>query len=523
VSQVHDPTAPVPPDDLESLSRETLIVLVREQFAHVEELNRKIAALTHELARLRRWQFGKRSEKVTGTTGGAEGNAPAGAEAPASPPPKPRRKARPHGRQRLPEHLPRHRIVLAVPQEQRTCPGSQQPMTQIGEEVSEQLDFVPATLRVLQHVRPKLACRHCQDRVVVASLPPQAVEKCLASPSLLAHVVTSKYADHLPLNRLAGMLGRQHVTLTRSTLCGWVGAVADALAPLHELMKKDVLASSYVCADDTGVPFLDWPRDRTSRGHLWDYVGDKQHPHVVYDFSRDWSNTAPLRSLEGYQGYLQADAYKGWDAVYARSSRVIEVGCMAHARRLWFEAKDTDPQHALQAIALIRQLYDVEEEARGMPPEGRKHLRQAKAAPVLATWRTWMDGLAGALLPKSPIGQAWTYTNNQWCALVRYLENGALEIDNSAAERALRPVAVGRANWMFAGNEEGGRRAAILYSFVQSCKRNGIDPLRYLTDVLERLPTHPRRELASLLPRSWAARQVEAAEDIAVAEGRASA
>jgi transposase len=521
VSTSEHATVPAVPDDLESLPRERLIALVKEQFTHVEELRRKIEALTHELARLRRWRFGKRSEKVTGQAVAAAGDAPAGGEAATAPPPK--RKARPHGRQRIPSHLPRCRIVLEVPQEKRACPGCQRPMRTIGEEVTEQLDFVPATLRVLQHVRPKLACRHCQDRVVVAPRPLQVVEKCLASPSLLAHVVTSKYADHLPLNRLAGMLARQGVELPRSTLCDWVGAVADALGPLHDLATADVLASSYLRADDTGLPFLDAPRDRTSRGHLWTYVGDERHPHVVYDFSRDWSNTAPLRFLATYAGYLQADAYKGWDAVYARSSRVIEAGCMAHARRFWFEAKDTDPVHALQAIAFIRQLHDVEEQARGMPPEGRAHLRQEKSAPVLATFRTWMDGLDGALLPKSPIGQAWTYTNNQWRALVRYLENGEIDIDNSGAERALRPVAVGRLNWMFAGNEEGGRRAAILYSFVHSCKRNGIDPLRYLTDVLERLPSTLMPDLATLLPRSWAARHAKASEHRALAESAVSA
>ena len=493
------------------------MALVREQFAHVEELNRKIAALTHELIRLRRWKFGKRSEKVTRGTDGAVGTAPAGAEAPPPPLPKPRRKARPHGRQRLPEHLPRHRILHEIPEAERTCRGCQQPMTLIGEEISEQLDIVPATLRVLQHVRPKLACRHCQDRVVVAPLLPQAVEKCLASPGLLAHVVTSKYADHLPLNRLAGILGRQGVALTRSTLCGWVAATAEALTPLHELMKQDVLASFYLRADDTRVPYLDPPRDRTSTGHLWAYLGDRAHPHVVYDFSSDWSNTWPLRFLEPFIGYLQADAYKGWDAVHARNPRVVEVGCMAHARRYWFEAKDTAPVCAMKAIAFIRRLYDVENEARDMPPEGRKHLRQMKAAPVLPEFRTWLDEQVGSFLPKSPIGQAWTYTNNQWSALVRYLEHGELEIDNNGAERALRPVAIGRVNWMFAGSKEGGRRAAILYSFVQSCKRNGLDPLRYFTDVLTRLPTHPRRDLASLLPRSWAARRAALAEDPALA------
>jgi transposase len=521
VSQVHDPTARVPPDDLESLSRETLIALVREQFAHVEDLHRKIAALTHELARLRRWRFGKRSEKVTSGTDGAEGSVPAGAEAPA--PPKPRRKARPHGRQRLPEHLPRHRVLHEIPEAERTCPGCQQPMTVIGEEIAEQLDIVPATLRVLQHVRPKLACRHCQDRVVVAPPPPQAVEKCLASPGLLAHVVTSKYADHLPLNRLAGILSRQGVALTRSTLGGWIGAAAGALAPLHELMKQDVLASSYLRADDTPVRYLDPPRDRTSTGHLWTYLGDRAHPHVVYDFSSDWSSTWPLRFLQPFTGYLQADAYKGWDAVHARNPLVVEVGCMAHARRYWFEAKDTDPVRAMKAIAFVRQLYDIEDETRGMPPEGRKHLREVKAAPVLAELRSWLDAQAGSFLPKSPIGQAFTYTNNQWSALVRYLEHGVLEIDNNGAERALRPVAVGRLNWMFAGNEEGGRKAAVLYSFVQSCKRNGIDPLRYFTDVLVRLPTHPRRDLARLLPSAWAARSAAAAERLALAAGGACA
>jgi hypothetical protein len=239
------------------------------------------------------------------------------------------------------------------------------------------------------------------------------------------------------------------------------------------------------------------------------------HPHVAYDFSADWSSTWPLKFLEGFAGYLQADAYKGWDAVHARDPRVVEVGCMTHARRYWFDAKDTDSVRAMKAISFIRQLYDVEDEVRGMPPEGRKHLRQVKAAPVLAGFRTWLDAQAGSFLPKSPIGQAFTYTDNQWSALIRYLEHGELEIDNNGAERALRPIAVGRVNWMFAGSDDGGRRAAVLYSFVQSCKRNGIDPLRYFTDVLTRLPAHPQRDLASLLPASWAARHAAPRDDLA--------
>jgi transposase len=520
VSATRDATSKPSTDELASLSREGLVALVLEQFEHIEELRGKIAALTHELQGLRRWRFGKRSEKLTAqTANAAQDQTPAGGAAPA-PDPSPRkapRRARPHGRNRLPEHLPRKPIRHEVPEADRICAGCHQPMTQIGEDVSEQLHVVPATACVLQHIRPKFACPRCRDHVVSAPLPPQAVDKCLASPALLAHVVTSKYADHLPLNRLVGILNRQGLNLTRSSLCGWVGATADALGPLYELLKKDVLASAYLQADDTTVPFLVPRLVHTKTGHLWVYRGDREHPHVVFEFSPDWKNGWPLRFLATYQGYLQADAYKGWDAVYARNPLVIEVGCMAHARRLWFEAKDTDPNRALRALSFIRQIYDLEDEAREMPPEGRKHLRQLKAAPVLATFRAWLDHLAGSLLPKSPLSQAWTYTHNQWSALVRYLEHGELEIDNNAAERALRPIALGRANWTFAGNEEGGRRAAILYSFVASSKRNGIDPLRYFTDVLERLPTHPKDDLVSLLPRWWKARPAEAANELAAA------
>ena len=503
---------------LDQQPRESLLALVRELRELTREQDGRIASLEHELAQHKRWRFGRRSEKLKGKPS-AQGTVPAGAAAGQAPP---KRKARPHGRGKLPEHLPVDRAEHELPEADRICPGCQRPRTRIGEEVGSRLDFVPGYFRRRDDVRGTFACRFCQDEVKTAPLPPQAIPRCLATPSLLAYVVTSKYADHLPLNRLARIFKRQGVTLTRSTLCGWVGAVAQALAPLYELLRRDVLLSRVLGADDTTLPYLDPPRDRTRTGHLWCYFGDAHHPHVFFEFSPNWQNRWPLATLEGWQGHLQADAYKGWDAVFKRDPKVLEVGCNAHSRRKYFEARQTSSALATVALGYFRELYDVEREAKGMSPEGRRFLRQLKAEPVMRRFRVWLDEVRPKVLPKSPIGKALTYANNQWDALSRYLVDGELSIDNNATERELRMVAVGRANWMFAGDENGGHRAAIIYSFVASCQRNGIDPLAYFTDVLSRLGEHPRDDLAALLPRNWKPKAVTPANKIVTATAQAA-
>jgi len=330
------PPQPFSVDDdawLDQQPPDILLVLVKELRALTHEQDRRIASLQHELEQHRRWRFGRRSEKLSGKPP-AEGTTPPGSpdgQAPSDPASvAPKRKARPHGRGKLPENLPVHRVEHPPAEAHRICPRCQKPRTRIGEDGGSQLDYVPGYFRRLEHVQGKFACQFCQDEVVTAPQPPQAVPRCLASPGLLAYVVTCKFADHLPLNRLSGIFKRQGIEITRSTLCGWVGAVALALDPLYGLLRRDVLDSLILGADDTTLPFIDPPRDRTRCGHLWCYFGDKHHPHVFFEFSPDWTNSWPLQTLKGWQGHLQADAYKGWDAVFKRDPKVIEVGCWAH-------------------------------------------------------------------------------------------------------------------------------------------------------------------------------------------------
>ena len=317
-------------------------------------------------------------------------------------------------------------------------------------------------------------------------------------------MITAKYADHLPLNRQGDIFARHGVELARQTLCDWIAEGAKLLEPIYVDLKARVLAGQVVQTDDTTVPVLDPDRTQTRDGRLWVYVGDTSPAEIVYAYTPSRSRAGPMEFLGEFRGYLQADAYAGYDAIYA-AGRVVEVGCWAHARRYFWEAKESDAARALVALGFIRQLYALETEAKGLEAEARRALRQAQSKPVMERFEQWLDEQADIVLPKSPIGEAVGYARGQWTALTRYLEDGALAIDNNASERALRRVVTGRKNWLFCGSDEGGKRAAILYSIVATCKAHAIDVWAYLTDVLERIPTHPDRRRAELLPRNWKA------------------
>jgi transposase len=374
----------------------------------------------------------------------------------------------------------------------------------IGEETSEQLDYQPASLFVTEHVRFTYACHACESTVVTAELPAAPIDKGRPGPGLLAQVITAKYADHVPLNRQVDIFRRHGVTLARQTLCDWVATTAAALTPIYEDLKARVLASAIIHTDDTVVPIQDRARTETRDGRLWVYVGDGRPGDIVYDYTADRSRAGPGAFLAHFRGYLQADAYAGYNALYA-TGRIVEVGCWAHARRYFWDAKASDPLRALPALAFIQQLYAVEREVKDVPAEIRRARRTEQALPVLARFRPWLDEQADRVLPKSPIGEAVGYARAQWTALMRYCQDGALAIDNNVSERALRRVVTGRKNWLFCGSDAGGERAAILYSVVATCKAHGVDPWAYLRDVLERIPTHPNRRRAELLPRHWKA------------------
>jgi transposase len=480
--------------------------LIIELHATLEEKQRRENQLAQQVEALLRRLYGPRSERIDpaqlvlfGEQAQAEPQPESEIEEPAPAPAK----KRGHGRRPLPQDLPRKRIVHDVSEADKTCPECHAAKKKIGEEVSEQLEYVPASLYILEHVRPKYACPHCAEQVCQAPAAPRVIGKGLPGPGLIAHVITSKYCDHLPLYRQERILARHGAQLSRQTLCGWVLKAAGLLEPLVETMRRDVLASRVIHTDDTPVRVQGDGGNGAFTGRLWVYAGDAAHPYTVYDYTPSRKRDGPAKFLDGYEGYLQADAFGGYDGIYA-SGDIIECACWAHARRKFYDARSTDPNRAHRMLAWIRQLYDIEREGKTLAPEARGRLRQAKSRPLLGQIKTWLDAQQPGLLPKSPIGQAAAYTLSNWTALERYTSDGIIAIDNNTAEQALRAIAVGRKNWLFLGSDHGGRAAATHYSLIQSARRHGIDPYAYLRDTLLRLTTRPGLDPGALLPDRWA-------------------
>jgi hypothetical protein len=366
---------------------------------------------------------------------------------------------------------------------------------------------VPASLEVIEHACQKYACpRGCT--VVTAPKPAAPIEKGLAGPGLLAQVAVSKFGDHLPLNRQESIFARHGLELSRQTMCGWMADCAELADPLYQLMKQRALTSKVVQTDDTPVPVLDPELPRTRRGRIWTYVGDVEHPYIVYDYTPNRSRDGPDEFLKDFRGYLQADAYSGYDHLYTEPDRgVTEVACMAHARRKFYEAQSSDIMRSMVVLAYVHLLYEVERQARDaqMDAAARVALRQERSIPLLNDLRAYLERERPRVLPKSPIAQAIGYMLSNWVALVRYAKDGDLEIDNNSAERSLRGVAVGRRNWTFFGSDNGGHTAAVLSSLIASAKRHHVDPFAYLRDVFARISAHPQNRLENLLPDQWAA------------------
>jgi transposase len=451
---------------------------------------------------------------------------------PASPSPTPKG----HGRRRLPADLPRRKVIHDLPEEEKPCPCCGRIRHIIGQEVSEQIDYVPPKVSVVEHVQLKYACRHCEQQaaeggpqIATAEKPLSPIEKGLAAPGLLAYVIVSKYSDHLPLHRLERILERYGIEIARSTMCDWMAQCAELLQPLHDRLVHYVRQSDVIHTDDTPVDVLDRNLDRTRTGRFWVYLGDPAHPYTVFTYTASRSRDGPMQFLQGWgrdrRVYLQADAFGGYDVIYAGEAggRVTEVACWAHARRKFYEARTSDLAASTQALAYIRLLYDVEDQAREQLEEQestadcrtlpaiRQALRQGHAVPRLEQFKTWLLSQqvehGGHVLPKSPMGQAITYALNQWEALSVYAADGRLAIDNNAAENALRRVAIGRKNWLFCGSDHGGHTAAILFSLIATCQRHKVEPFAYLRDVLTRIAATPISQLDQLLPDRWQAAQ----------------
>ena len=417
----------------------------------------------------------------------------------------------------LPEHLPReaqvhrpetnaaHHDAAGQPCGCTACGGR---LRQIGQDVSEQLEYVPARFKVIRHVRPKLACVRCQS-IFQADAVSRPIARGLAAAGLLAHVLVSKYCDHLSLYRQSGIYARSGVQIDRSTMAGWVDHSERLLAPLVAALGRYTLAAAKLHADDTPVPVLAPGQGKTRTARLWVYVRDDrpagacEPPAAWYQYTPDRKGEHPQHHLRHFHGVLQADAYGGWGKLYD-SGQVTEAACWAHARRPWWDlylsTGKAEDSIAAQALRRIAALYAVEKEIRGQPPDVRRAHRQARAGPLLDGLQAWPSSLVGRVSAKSDLARAIGYTLTRWQALTRYRDDGRIEMDNNAAERALRGIALGRGNYLFMGSDAGGERAAAIYSLVQTAKLNGLDPEAYLCEVLGCIADHPICRIEELLP-----------------------
>ena len=503
------------PHDMAQMDARELRDLATALFAQVTQQGQalkakqlKIDQLTHEMAVLKRWQFGRRSERLDPAQRSLlEETIDADLEAieqelealqttrPVPAKATPRRTA-------LPAHLPRRDI----PHEPDTtvCPCGCQ-LERIGEEISERLDYKPGSFEVERHVRGKWVCRRCET-LIQAPVPAQIIDKGIPSAGLLAHVLISKFADHIPLYRLERILERAEVSVPRSTLGAWVGVCGVQLAPLAEAMKRELLQRAVLHADETPVSMLKPGLGHTHRAYIWSYASSQfdAAPLVVYDFTESRGGHHARAFLGGWNGKLVCDDFSGYKALFTRS--VTEVGCMSHARRKFEELKDSERSElAVEVLLFYGLLYDVEANAReqSLDAAGRLQWRQQHARPVADHLREWLTLQRLKVPDGSATAKAINYSLGRWQALTRYIDDGDLPIDNNWVENRIRPIAVGRKNWLFAGSLRAGQRAAVIMSLIQSAKLCSLEPYRYLRDVLEQLPTHPASRLDELLPHRW--------------------
>ena len=580
-----------PADELTRLRQENAL-LRAERAEFLEQLHQKdhrIDSLQHQLQHMLRRLFGRSAEKIDpnqlllfekvlgdlAPPTYAPGS-PAKTESEAGDSVSSESKPNGHGRRRLPTTLPRQKVIHDLPEGEKPCPCCGDMRHVIGQQISEQLDYVPAKLTVIEHVRLKYACRACEaqasesgPQIITAEKPLSPIEKGLAAPGLLSYVIVSKYGDHLPMHRLERILARHGIDIARSTMCDWAAQCADLLKPLHALMAQRVLQSKVIHTDDTPVKVQDRRLDRTRTGRFWVYLGDDEHPYTIFDYTPSRSRDGPLAFLRDWGKdqpvYLQADAFGGYDGIYAGAAggQVTEVACWAHARRKFYDARTSDAAGSAQALAYIRLLYDVEAEAKkqaaalekrhtaaasndvavqqgasaktqaseaGNAAPSNAHratmsaaqdivslrcqraeliraLREAQSVPRLEQFKAWLESQqaarGGPVLPKSPMGQAITYALNQWDALCVYTADGNLAIDNNASENALRRVAIGRKNWLFCGSDNGGKTAAVLFTLIATCQRHKVEPFAYLRKVLTRIAATPANQLDAFLPDRW--------------------
>jgi transposase len=498
--------------DLDSLDVESLKALVLAQQSRLDSRETEIESLKLLILKLKRMHFGQRSEKMNADIGqlelrleDLEAN-----EAAAEPLPTQLaiivvngKAANKPARRPLPAELPRETETIAPKQE--ACPDCGGTLRPLGEDVSEVLEYVPARFKVIRTVRPKLSCACC-SRIVQEPAPNRPIDKGLAGPGLLAHVLVAKYADHLPLYRQSEIYAREGVELDRSTMADWVGGASRTLRPLVEALKRYVLSAEKLHGDDVPVPVLEPGEGKTKTGRLWTYVrddrraGSESASAVWFAYSPDRKGEHPASHLKTYRGILQADGYAGFNKLY-ETGAIVEAACWAHVRRKFFDLHQGQASPmAKEALDRIGHLYGIEKEIRGRSPDERREVRQSRSRPMLEAMQVWLKAVMSKLSRKSELAKAIHYALERWPALTVFLDDGRVEMDNNAAERALRTVAVGRKNYLFAGSDAGGERAAAIYSLLGSAKLNGIDPEAYMTAVLRRIADHPINRITELLP-----------------------
>ena len=492
------------PDDVEILKQ-----IVLEQRARLLSNKLQIEQLKLELSKLKRMQFGRSSEQLDEKIAqleltleeleACEAALPSAVIAALPERVKPVRRP-------LPESLPRETVMHSS---ESRCPECAAEMRVLGEDVAEMLEYVPSHFKVIRHVRPKLSCPECQ-KIVQAEAPSRPIARGLAGPGLLAHVLVSKYCDHLPLYRQSQIYQRDGIDLDRSTLADWVGSASELLDPLVTAMRDYVFKAHKIHGDDTPVPVLCPGRGTTRQGRLWSYVrddrpaGSTEPPAVWFAYSPDRKGEHPRRHLQSFKGILQADGYAGFDRLYNDQDPqhpIKEAACWAHVRRKFYDIHvATDSPVANEALARIGELYAIEAEIRGQPADTRQRIRQARAGPKLVELHQWLIATVKKLSKKSELAGAIQYALSRWKALTLYRDDGRVEIDNNAAERSLRAVALGRKNYLFAGADCGGERAAAIYSLIGTAKLNDINPEYYLRHILTCIAEHPINRIDELLP-----------------------
>jgi transposase len=410
------------------------------------------------------------------------------------------------------DHLPVVRKEHDLEEADKPCPCCNQPRTKIGEESSWQIEYMPGSFYRLEHVRIKYACCACEQNaispnIVLADKPVQPIEKGMAGPGLLAYVVTAKFADYLPLYRLENIFSRNGFEIDRVTQCIWCRDVANLVKPLYDRMVQRVLGSHFICTDDTVMPML--ALGKTKQARMWIYLGDPANPYNIFDFTLSRSRDGPAMFLKDYKQTIVADAYGGYDGICLEAG-ITQAGCWAHARRKFVDTRDLSPRIADEALLLIGKLFAIEQQAKDLSSEDRLQLRQSQSQPIITQLQDKLPAWKRTLLPKHPVTGAINYCLNQWKPRTAFLADGAIPIHNNLAEQEMKRQALNRKNSLFVGNQRGGQTAAILSSFTSTCRRHGIDPQIYFTQLLTNLPTTPMSQLGQWLPDQWKRRQAPA-------------